>query len=159
WVKKAFSLYLKTGSTRLTAIEMNRLNIPRKVDRGRGKQWSLSSIKTLLRNRAYIGEREVNADKAGEDPSSLKPWQPYQIVQAFWPAILDKTTFNSVQRLLDDAKQLHRKKMKNAHHRIFLLSGVIRCGECGRALVGQSAHGKRQVHRYYAHTGNRPAEP
>lgn len=159
WVKKAFAIYLKTGSTRATALEMNRLGIPRKAGRNSSKTWSLSSVKTLLRNRAYIGEREVNADKKNEDQSSLKAWQQYQIVKASWPAIVDKVTFNSVQRLLDDAKQLHRKKMKNAEHRIFILSGVIRCGECGKALVGQSAHGKNQVHRYYAHSGNRSVEP
>jgi site-specific DNA recombinase len=77
WVEKAFSLYLKTGSTRRTAAELNRLEIPRKMDRGCGKQWTLSSIKNLLRNRTYIGEREINVDKQNEDQSSLKPWQQY----------------------------------------------------------------------------------
>lgn len=159
WVEKAFEIYLKTGSTRATAVEMNRLNIPRKVNRDSNKQWSLSSIKTLLRNRAYIGEREINADKKEEDQESLKAWQRHQVVKASWPAIMDKTTFNSVQRLLDDARKLHRNKMKYATHRVFILSGVIRCGECGRALIGQSAHGKNQVHRYYAHSSYRSIEP
>lgn len=159
WVKKAFAIYLKTGSTRDTVAEMNRLNIPRKAGRGSGQEWTFSSIKTLLRNRTYVGEREINAEQKDADQSEFKPWQRYQIVKAAWPAIVDKATFNSVQLLLDDAKNLHRKKMKNATHRVFLLSGVIRCGECGRALIGQSAHGKHQVHRYYAHASNRKIGP
>ncbi len=64
-----------------------------------------------------------------------------------------------MQRLLDDAKRLHRKNMDKANHKIFILSGVVRCGECGRALIGQSAHGKIQIHRYYAHASNRTLEP
>src|SRR5207253_3107064 len=36
----------------------------------------------------------------------------------------------------------------------FLLSGILRCGECGAALFGQSAHGKSEVVRYYAHKTN-----
>ncbi len=28
---------------------------------------------------------------------------------------------------------------------------MLRCGHCNRALVGQAAHGRSQVHRYYGH--------
>lgn len=159
WVKKAFDVYLKTGSTRQTVLELNRLKIPRKIERHKNKLWTLNAVKTMLRNKAYIGEREINTDKKEEDQSSLKVWQKYQVVKASWSGIVDKATFQSVQRLLDDAKQLHRNKMENATHRLFLLSGVIRCGECGRALMGQSAHGKKQIHRYYAHSSNNSVEP
>lgn len=157
WVQKAFEIYLEKGSTRETVKELNRLEVPRKMtnrsdDKFAKKNiWNYSAIKNLLRNRAYIGEREINCENKNEDHSSLKPWQKYQVTKACWQPIVDVTTFNSVQRLLDAAKSLHREKMTGAEHRVFLLSGVVRCGECGSALIGQSAHGKNQVHRYYNH--------
>jgi chromosome segregation ATPase len=39
--------------------------------------------------------------------------------------------------------------------RVFAASGLCVCEECGRKLVGQSAHGKKQVHRYYVHSSKK----
>jgi len=165
WVQKAFEIYLEKGSTRETVAELNGLKVPRKMtartdDRhAKGNVWTYSAIKNLLRNRAYIGEREINCENKNEDASALKPWQKYQVAKASWQPIIESVTFNSVQRLLDAAKSLHREKMSKAEHRVFILSGVIRCGECGSALIGQSAHGKYQVHRYYNHKDNGSGQP
>ncbi|MEI7441019.1 MAG: zinc ribbon domain-containing protein [bacterium] len=48
-----------------------------------------------------------------------------------------------------DLRERHRLKQSN--RRVFLLSGILRCGDCGRALIGQASHGKNLVHRYYGH--------
>jgi site-specific DNA recombinase len=165
WVRKAFQIYLEKGSTRTTVEELNRLGIPRKrsarkKDRFVNEQlWTYSAIKHVLRNRAYVGEREINREFKDEDPKTLKSYQRYQVLKAAWEPIVDMKTFNSVQLLLDDAKQLHREKLDKAEQRVFLLSGVIRCGECGMALIGQSAHGKLGVHRYYNHKESGTGKP
>jgi Recombinase zinc beta ribbon domain len=41
----------------------------------------------------------------------------------------------------------------------FLLSGVIRCGHCGRAYIGMSAHGKGGTYHYYACTARQKYGP
>lgn len=41
----------------------------------------------------------------------------------------------------------------------FLLSGVIRCGRCGRAYIGMSAHGKGGIYHYYACTARQKYGP
>lgn len=165
WVQKAFEIYLEKGSKREAVKELNTISVPRKSS-GRKRQhfanegtWTYSSLSTLLRNRTYIGEREINCENKKEDQSSLKPWQRYHVAKAAWPAIVEEKTFHSVQRLLDAAQSLHREKMTNAEYRVFLLSGVIRCAECGGALIGQSAHGKYDVHRYYTHKYNGTGKP
>ena len=151
WVRRAFEIYLETGSTRVTVERLNELPHPRGCSKESGRFWTYDTLKTMLRNRGYIGEREVNAKYKNEDPSFLKPWQRYEIKKAAWAPIVDGKTFNAVQVLLDDAQKLHRQRTAKASARIFLLSGVIRCGECGRALIGQSAGGAQRVHRYYSH--------
>ena len=56
-----------------------------------------------------------------------------------WPAVVDKETFNKVHsRLRERAPaQIHPKRVVSR----FLLSGLARCGHCGKALVGQDAKG------------------
>ena len=165
WVRKAFHIYLEKGSTRATVEELNRLGIPRKRSSRKNNRfvneqvWTYSAIKHVLRNRAYIGERTINLEFKDEDPKTLKSYQRYQVLKAAWEPIVDTKVFNSVQLLLDDAKQLHREKLDKAEQRVFLLSGVIRCGECGMALIGQSAHGKLSIHRYYNHKESGSGKP
>ena len=42
--------------------------------------------------------------------------------------------------------------MKGAERRVFIASGLICCQECGRPMIGQSAHGPNNIHRYYVHS-------
>lgn len=46
-------------------------------------------------------------------------------------------------------------RRETSEKRVFALSQVLVCGECGRTLVGSSAHGKNRVHRYYVHSTKR----
>lgn len=54
-----------------------------------------------------------------------------------WPAIIDRDTFNRAQILLKARApvSLHPKRVASR----YLLSGLARCGHCGKALVGQDA--------------------
>lgn len=60
-------------------------------------------------------------------------------VENAWPAIIDHETFNKIQvRLRDRAPA--QLNPRNAGSR-YLLSGIAKCGHCGKALVGQEAKG------------------
>jgi site-specific DNA recombinase len=89
------------------------------------------------------------------DPGQLKPWQRYQIVRAAWPPIVDSKTFSEVQQILEENLAIERRRLSKSEARVFLLSGILSCGECGRPLNGQSAHGEHGVHRYYYHAYKR----
>ena len=92
-----------------------------------GKLWGKTSVHKVLTNEAYTGTLVwgVNAkDKA----------DPVRVEKAF-PAIVSKTQFQRVGR------QLRRRAPKVAHPRrvgsSFLLSGMVKCKTCKRALTGQ----------------------
>ena len=95
--------------------------------------------------------REVNRAHKDTDSAFIKPHEKYQLVKAAWPPIINRELFDAAQAALDDNKRQERARLAKAESRIFLLSKILRCAECDRPLVGQSAHGENRVHRYYSH--------
>ena len=93
-----------------------------------GKLWSKNGIHFILRNEVYTGAKvwDANAkDKA----------EPVRVDKAF-PAIISKTRFRRVNRLV------RSRAPKITHpHRVgssYLLSGLVKCKTCNRALSGQA---------------------
>lgn len=157
-VRQIFEMYLELGSTYATAAKLNELGVPRKASTLRRTHWTFSAVLLILTNFAYIGKREVNKKRKSENSDNLKPWQQYQIVDAAWPAIVSQETFDGVQIGLKQAYERDRKRRENEKNRIFLLSGLLKCKECGSSFVGQTAHGKKRAHRYYTHKAT-PGRP
>jgi site-specific DNA recombinase len=157
-VRRVFELYLDSRSLSETANRlMEEGHLPKvhslkRARLARDGKWTLYSVRSVLKNMAYIGIREINKNNRNENQSYLKPWQQYQTVQAAWPAIVSKTVFDDAEKSLEEGRILENQRLSTAETRVFLLSGIIRCGECGRALIGQSSHGKNKVHRYYGHS-------
>ncbi len=156
-VERVFELYLETGSLSGTARKLSQECLPRKdwgtrkfrhVSEGR---WTVHAVRHILKNKAYMGMREINKANKDKDPSELKTWHRHQIVKASWPAILPTVLFHKVQEALEHSREKEKNRLDSAERRVFLLSSLLRCGSCGRALIGQSAHGSKQVHRYYGH--------
>lgn len=152
-----FQKFLELGSLNRTIAFLEESGIKPKVKRNRPERliergfWTHQTLGTLLRNPAYIGMREVNRKYKSTESRLLKPHQKYQLVKASWPGIIDRDLFESVQTLLDDNKLKERRRLSGAERRVFLASGIVKCAECGRVLVGQSSHGQMSVHRYYVH--------
>jgi site-specific DNA recombinase len=157
-VKIIYKTYLETGSLNRTITKLRDLGIKPKVKQNRNEKlielgiWTIQSLSNVLKNYAYIGKLEVNRDNKEKDEKTLKAHQKYHVVKASWPAILDEETFFQVQLLLDENKLMERRRLEGAERRVFLASGILRCKECGRPMVGQSAHGQKNVHRYYVHS-------
>ena len=92
-----------------------------------GKVWGKTSIHKVLTNEAYTGTLVwgANAKDAAD---------PVRVEKAF-PAIVSKTRFRRVNR------QLRRRAPKVVNPRrvgsSFLLSGLVKCKTCNRALTGQ----------------------
>jgi site-specific DNA recombinase len=156
-VQKIFKEYLKSSSLQATANFLNDSGIKRKGSNkksGKGNRkelWTVDTVRYILINPAYIGKREINRIHKNEDQSYLKPWQRYQIVEASWKGIIDEDDFYRAQSLMEENRQKERTRLKDTLPRFYLLSGIIQCGECGRALIGQTSHGRSQTHRYYGH--------
>jgi site-specific DNA recombinase len=95
----------------------------------RGKGWMKTTIYKILTNEVYIGTLVWGR-------SSVRDLPVIRVDNA-WPAIIDKSIFDQTQILLKDRApiRLHPKRVASR----YLLSGLARCGYCGKALVGQDA--------------------
>lgn len=148
-VKLFFAAFLREKTLTAAAKWLNQQNIkiPRQVRGGgsiRGKVLRFDTVYRILRNKAYLGIR-VFQTKGG--------WEE---VPALWDAIIDQTTFDRVQKMLDENCS-RRKTHKNKFP--FALTGLIHCKECGERLSGASATGgtgKRVG--YYEHLATRKKE-
>ena len=111
-----------------------------------GKRWVLSSLHKVLTNRAYIGQREFNKKNKFKDQETLKNKDRYFFTKAQWPAIVDEDIFFDVQRILELNKKKARKYTYN-----YILTGLVKCPECGVSFCGKSAKGKNSKFFYYGH--------
>ena len=92
----------------------------------------------VLRNRKYIGEYIYNKAYGKEyngKKNSRKTKKASEIIRIpdGLPRIIDDVTFFKVQEILDE-----RKRRTTTHNpsRKYLLSGLTRCGSCGKAFCG-----------------------
>ncbi len=154
-LKRIFKIYLEEGSLSKTRDRLNDLSIKPK---GSALRWTVASVRTILRNKAYVGIREINKCNRDSDQKKIKKWKRYRVVKAAWPGILEKEVFDEVQSWLEKAQGLQRERLDGAERRSYLLSGLIKCPSCHRPLMGNSGHGKSGVHRYYSHQKSKTGE-
>lgn len=97
----------------------------------RGKGWIKTTLHNILTNELYTGTLVWGR-------SSIRKMDPVRVENA-WPALVDRETFDRVQALLKERApaRVHPKRVSSR----YLLSGLARCGHCGKALVGQDAKG------------------
>ena len=96
-----------------------------------GKHWLKSAVHRVLTNEVYTGTLVWGVRAKDQAP-------PVRVPRAF-PAIVSQDQFRRV------ATVLTAKAPTNAHPRrsasSYLLSGLVKCRRCGRALSGQAAKG------------------
>ena len=94
-----------------------------------GKLWSKNGVHFILRNEVYTGT--LLWGSRGKDKAD-----PVRIEKNF-PAIVSKAQFHRVNKLM------HSRAPKRTHPRrvgsTYLLSGLVKCHRCKRALSGQDA--------------------
>lgn len=156
-IRFIFQTFIEEGSLNRACAKLGHLGIKPKTLRTKSfrhnanGRWTIQSLQALLRNPAYVGLREVNRSNKQKDKSQLRAFEEYKLVKASWPAVIEKSIFDEVQRILDDNLTMTRARLASSEERVFLLSGRMHCGECGRPLMGVSGHGAKSVHRYYVH--------
>ena len=103
-------------------------------DRGvtnRGKRWYKGGLHYLLNNEAYTGTAVWGRTTKGE-----KTQDPVR-VEGAWPALISRELFDEVQQAMRDrAPKVQRPARVGSR---FLLSGLLKCGVCGRPYSGQGA--------------------
>ena len=103
-------------------------------DRGvtnRGKRWCKGGLHYLLTNEAYTGTAVWGRSSKGE-----KAQDPVR-VEGAWPALVSREMFDAVQQAMRDrAPKVQRPARVGSR---FLLSGLLKCGVCGRPYSAQGA--------------------
>ncbi len=95
----------------------------------RGKRWSKTAVYTILRNETYTGALVWGAAAKDKAP-------PVRVEDAF-PAIVSRETYNRVATLLESRAPAKVNPRRVAS--TYLLSGLLMCEACSRALTGQES--------------------
>ena len=97
----------------------------------RGKLWSKTGVHKTLTNEVYTGTLVWGTNAKDKAP-------PVRVENAFKP-IVSKDIFSRVSRLLKSRapSKVHPRRVASS----YLLSGLVRCSGCRRALTGQESKG------------------
>ncbi len=125
------------------------------IGSGKKVNWSTCNLRRLILNKCYIGVREINKKNKGKDQDKLKSFEKYAEVSGQWESIISDETFKKAGELIEISSKRERERINRGQRRSFLLSGLLKCPDCGGALIGHTAHGKNKVHRYYGHASTK----
>ena len=146
-VADIFGMYAK-GGVGLFAIaqELNARGVPA----ARGRLWSKTSLHSILRNEAYLGRRIWNREDNQTAGRKYKPREQWVVVDGAHEPLVSQDLFDAVQ-----AKLQQRRTDPALHPRAansdYLLTGLVRCGQCQAHYCGFST-GRKGTKQYYACT-------
>jgi site-specific DNA recombinase len=164
-VKQVFHLLIDQHfSIGAIARKLTQDQVPTRRDVGR---WERSVIWEMLRNPAYIGRAayrktevvdRVRPTKQAYDRnfypkhvhSSTRDRPPEEWITIPVPAIISEELFQRVHERLEENKRFSPRNNKKYE---YLLSGLLRCQECGYALYGKPASNSKYKRLYYRCAG------
>lgn len=155
-VRRIFQIFAEKGSITpaLEQIKSEGIKTKRRIYQdGRiegEKNFTINSLWAMLRNRHYIGEREIHKRFRFWDKDEVPEGKKYQTAAASWPAIVPPDLFAAVQNRLDwNAKKYRPEDRRNFD---YLYSSTVFCGQCSQPMVGKSGKTRGgEKHFYYAH--------
>lgn len=160
-VKRIFAWKLEGMNAGVIADKLNQLGViaPSEYKRLMGinyksgfqkklrAQWTAVTVTRILKNKIYIGILEQGKRKKVNyklDKVVDKPETEWSVTENRHEPIISRTDFDNVSRLLclDTRKAPKREKL-------YLFSGMIFCGECGRSMVRRKYKCKGESSVYY----------
>ena len=138
-VRKIYELYLSGYGYDKMAKTLNSLGYRTKG----GKEFVHNSFHDLLRNKKYAGyyiyNRSSHKDCLGRR-NNHKDKDPNEIIEIKGgiPAIIDEETYNKAMAKME--KNKHMPGAYSARH-TYLLSGLVKCGVCGKSMIGETRTG------------------
>ena len=148
-VRKVFSLFVEEGwGLRRVALFLNdpRNGFAHLKRRG----FCPTFVRTVLQNRVYLGERVYNVRTFYRGPDGRRryrrnPPDQWTIRPDAHPPLVDRPIFEKAQALFAARREAGRFPKgetagRNARH---LLSGLLRCVECGAPMVARASGGRR----------------
>lgn len=165
-VKRIFDLTVAGMSNRKLAELLNREGVSSPAyhkqqegenyispfQKGSRAEWSQLTVRRILTNRAYIGVLEQG--KTYSINYKLKERlnrdrQYWYCVEGAHEPIIEKATFDLVQRLLQANCRTSPKNENVRAGTVYLFSGIVRCGKCGETLLRRKKKVKGADYIYY----------
>ena len=131
-VRRVFDMALRGKSILDITKTLNSEGIPTT----NGKKWLKTTVHTMLDNEAYTG--------AVVWGTNAKDGQPPVRVEDAHPAIVSKREFRRVKRLL--ASRAPKKVNPRSASSPYLLSGLLKCETCGKAMTAAEAKSGRYTY-------------
>ena len=125
-VKEIFESSRRGNGLKEICKELNGRGITNK-----GRRWQKNVVHYLLTNEAYTGTAVwglKSKDEKAEEPVR---------VEGACPALVSRETFDVVQQGLHDRAPAKQRPARVGSQ--YLLSGLLRCGVCGKPYSGQGA--------------------
>jgi hypothetical protein len=97
----------------------------------KGRRWQKNVVHYLLTNEAYTGTAVWGVKSKDE-----KAQEPVRVENA-WPALVSRETFDLVQQGLHERAPTVQRPARVGSQ--YLLSGLLRCGVCGKPYSAQGA--------------------
>ena len=135
-VREVFQLYLKIGSLIGVTMELNRRGLRSKGHTGKngvrhpGREFTRSAVRKILTNPVYLGQVRCHGD----------------LFDGEHEAIVDEDTWQAARALM---KENANPRTWAWTERSYLLSGLLKCGGCGAAMVHESNRSSGRIYRYY----------
>ena len=142
-VKEIFTKRLAGFGYRRVAEYLNSKNIPcpkRGRWRNKDQKWAISTVRTIVVNRSYCGDRVYNRHPQShltfDDGKKcwINPEEKQIIVENAHPAIISREMFNKANEAAGKFAGGARYKAQSP----YLLSGLIKCDHCGFNFQGSS---------------------
>ena len=131
-IEKIFYLYVvKRMGTKSIAVYLNQQSFRTRS----GSSFSTSLVRAIITNPFYAGKIRWGGE----------------IFPGKQESLIDEETFRKAQAILSERRG--DPSLRRSNSSSYPLSGLLRCGRCGRHLVGVSAHGRGGVYQYYACPG------
>jgi site-specific DNA recombinase len=135
-VRRVFDLYArKRLGTRTIAQQLREEDAP-----SPSAGWGHPAVHWIINNPTYVGKIR---------------WHE-RVFDGVHEPLVDEFTFAKAQAIMRERGE-HAKRRGNASD--FVLSGLLRCGRCGKAYIGMSANGNGGRYHYYACSGRQKYGP
>ena len=146
-VRLIFDRYAAGASYADIIAELERLGVRTK----QGNRIERAALHDILKNERYTGryiwfdreERHMHKHVGRDNPNKI-------IIEGGIPPIVSKEVFEAVSDRMQ-SNCAHRR----TSYRTYLLSGLIRCGECGSAMSGVTTRSKGREYPCYVCLGKR----
>ena len=146
-IRKIFTMYSQGKGLRAIANYLNREGYKTK----RGNTFSTDSIKEIILNPLYVGKVRFNRYENWSERKRKGKSENVIIVDGIHEPIISQELWDKVQAI---RQQKAKKPMKN-YEGNYVLTGLIKCPECGATMVGTRTtntlkDGTKKVLRYYS---------